>query len=415
MPQPQVSEERSKKRFAYVDGVRGYLIFTMTVGHVGVVGLNPNLNFLTHKPWVVFLSGEGFMLVSGFMTGFMMFHIFRKRGSLSALYWALTRSLKIVVYYLGVLALCMAPALVLGLEGTTADRLFHNLDIFAIDTLALFASGVYRPAFFDILHLYVFYIAITPIFLVLLFSRVWWLCITLSGLLWLLTQYGTAERALTAFLGYVPAIDIEAMGAFHAFAWQLIFFLGCALGALLPRLQLTVRDMAQKINIVYIDILFAVALSFISLRLLQVAGLISVGGISDGYFKAAPMTLLNFLVVAALVVFLISDASLQGSRFRPVLMVLRTCLRAIFLFAPFRVIGSKTLQTFSCSIVVSFWLAYLVPQGTQIDMLGNVVNLLVLMLIIYGFALVLNRKSQKPKPVAAGADLTPSQQKDGTA
>ncbi len=386
------------QRFEYVDGARGYLIFAMTVGHVSAIVQSSTLSFLTHKPWTIFLTGEGFMLLSGFMTGYMICRYMDKESNLSGIGWALSRSLKIILYYFGVLLICAAPMLLFDTQNSFATQLFYDLDILRTDNLILFALGVYRPVFFDILHLYVFYIALAPIFLIILFSRFWWLCVTLCTLLWLLTQYGVILRATQLALDRLPEIQILYMGAFHFFGWQAIFFLGCAIGGLVSRTNTSVRDIAHKTNITFVDIIFALMLGFMSFRALQVFGVFERHATyGSDYLIVAPLPLFHFLLISFVVVFLLSDSSLEKSSFRFVFSALRRALRWFFLLAPLRTIGSVTLQSFSASIVFSYFLAYLINTDVQTGFGQALVCLASVMLGTYMVAVLALAKKKRSK------------------
>lgn len=341
-----------------VDGIRGYLIFAMTVGHFIAITQVGALNFLTHKPFAVFLTGEGFMAVSGFMSGYVLTLGLPRRGVGGSLVWGLRRSAKIVAHYIVVFALCALPALIWPLEGSFASTLFHGRSGFSATDIGLLLSGLYRPGFFDVLYLYVVYIAIAPVFLLLFLSRLRYGALGLSLLLWLFTQYGFTQRGFEKLFGLIPVARIEEAGSFHVFAWQLLFFAGLSLGALFARDRYAVLQTIQNIAA------SALKPGLAGLLIFAVVGLLSSSGIAplglrylQDYLIAAPLPLMNFTLACLVLAIFLSSPDWSD---RAVVKL----LRGLFHLAPLRTIGKVTLQSFSASIVLSYWVAYSVPVGT---------------------------------------------------
>lgn len=346
----------SPSHLPLVDGLRGYLIFAMTVGHfIAITGVT-SLNFLTHKPFAVFLTGEGFMAVSGFMTGYVLTLGWARRGARGSMIWGLRRARKIVLHYLAVFALCAAPSLIWALEGSFAATLFHGRAGFSLADLGRLASGLYRPGFFDILYLYVLFIASAPLMLLVLRSRYRNAALALSLLAWLLTQYGVTQRAFAALFERL-ALPMSEAGSFHIFAWQMLFFASLALGATFAARPEDMRARLVDWQPALPLILTALA-GFAAIGLASATGLVPLGlRYLEDYLIVAPLPLLNF-VLASLGLALALNAPTPGF----VARLLRGALRA----APLRDVGKVTLQSFSASIVLSYWVAYAVPEGGQL-------------------------------------------------
>ncbi|MBS0124212.1 OpgC domain-containing protein [Thetidibacter halocola] len=387
------SQERPKApaHLPLVDGIRGYLIFAMTVGHVVAITGVGALSFLTHKPFAVFLTGEGFMAVSGFMTGYILSFRLARRGVLSSLGWGLQRAGRIVAHYIVVFALCLLPALVLPLAGSTASVLLHGRESIGLDDIALFLTGFYRPAFFDILYLYVVYIAIAPVFVLMFQSRLRHVALGLSVLAWLFARYGFTQRAFEALFAQVPGARIEEGGSFHIFAWQMIFFFGVALGALYARDAEALRGFVRNTPPGVLRLMLTLLAVFGVVGLLSASGLAPLGlRYLRDYLTVALLPLMNFVLAVFVLACLLMTPRLANSR-------VARAVRGLFGLRVLRTIGAVTLQSFSASIVISYWIAYTVPAGSESTPAFALGLLGLCMAVVYGVSVLVNRHQSARK------------------
>lgn len=383
----------------YVDGLRGYLIFAMTVGHVIAITGAMNLNWLTHKPFALFLTGEGFMAISGFMCGYILVALMARRGAAAGLRWGLRRVLRIVLHYLAVCALCALPVFVLPLEGTAAQMLFHGRTGFDATDLLLLAGGLYRPAFFDILYLYVVFIALAPLMVLMARGPLRWGLLGLSLLAWLLTQYGATTKALEAVFALIPVARMSEAGSFHVFAWQLLFVLGLIVGVQwrdAPPMTRVLQPAAMRAVLVVLACFAVVRL----LGQLQVWPL-GMKYLAD-YLKVAPMPLLNFALAVLALSTLLRDPAWRDTR-------AARLAAGLLRLPPFRVIGAHTLQSFAASIVLSYWAAWMIPAEAKLSLPVALVLLFAIMAGVHATASVMAlrkrsrrtpRRDAHPAPIA---------------
>jgi hypothetical protein len=382
MTQPSAS--RPDLRLPLIDGARGYLIFAMTVGHIASLTGLRELNYITHKPWAVFLTGEGFMAISGFMCGYILSLRQDRYGFSGSLTWGMQRVWKIIRYYLLVFVLCALPAFVLPLSDTLAGQLFHGRASIGASEALLFAAGLFRPSFYDILYLYVICIALSPLALWVLKSRFAPLFLGVSALAWLATQYGLTGRVLDKLYEAIPQIQSHETGAFHLFAWQLLFFVALWFGHLFAQdRDVALAPITKAPRAVFTYAVTALAVFAVPGVIYTATGfLMNAEVYLRDYLIVAPLPLINFAIAMFVLLFVLTSPSMQGTWGQRL-------LTAVLSFGFFRVIGQKTLQTFATSIVVSYWVAYSIPAGSEVTLSMAAIYLALCMAVVYAVALAL--------------------------
>jgi hypothetical protein len=221
-----------------LDSWRGLMLVVMAVVHLGgrpAAFFGEILGFAS--------AAEGFVFLSGVMCGL----VYGRYGTVSAALmrtrtWGRART--IYVYHVATLAFLLVAITAMKMlpGGLAAYYEKTNLallvdaplrGLLAILTLAL------QPVHFDILPLYVLYMALAPLFLYL-FERGHSAAVcAASAALWLFAQLGASQMVIAL----VPANGGLRWGNFDPFAWQILFVAGSYLGwrracglALLPRI-----------------------------------------------------------------------------------------------------------------------------------------------------------------------------------
>lgn len=375
-----------------IDGARGYLIFAMTIGHISALTGFRELNYITHKLWAVFLTGEGFMTISGFMCGYILTLRMPKTGFWGSVRWGLARAWKIIRYYLLALALCALPSFIWPLHETMAGTLFHGRLHIGFEELALFATGLFRPSFYDILFVYVICIALAPIALRLLASRFGFLVWSLSVLGWLFTQYGFTEDVLIRLYDRIPQVSGGETGAFHFFAWQMLFFGALALGRLFALDREALLALLHQAHPQLLRFALVLLAFFAAPNLLAASTGIFVHGhryLSD-YLMVAPLPLFNYLLAVFVICYLLNAPDM--SQTWPARL-----LRAVLGWRVFQQIGRVTLQSFTASIVISYWIAYAIPFGAQVSLPFALGALALSLSVVYLTAWIETHRANKPR------------------
>ncbi len=396
-----VSASQPLGRIPYVDGLRGYLIYSMTLSHLGFLG--PNLfTHLSHKTFSIFFTGEGFMALSGLMVGYILYRPYIRHGLGKTLGNSLRRSWKIVKYYVAVYVLCALPLLFVDLQShALLGDYFRLRDPIEITSFGLFLGSVYRPLMFDILYLYIILIGLTPL---LIWVALRFGIATLASIsfgLWVTVQYQLPQK-VTVKIGEMFQVDpAHLFGNFSIFAWQFPFVVGVILGmatasnpdrwpAIFDWLRTHVFGLAAGLCVV-----FAV------FNLLALVGPLNIGYLFfSNYLTLSPLTLLNFICFCLVLVMLLHPPTPQAHRLT---VTLHQGLAWLLNSRLLTVVGSNSLLTFSASVVLTYWVVaakpYLETLGYSLAI--NTLVFSVVIALIYGTVLVFNalkRGTGRPLP-----------------
>ena len=217
------------KRFWEIDAARGLMLVLMTATHVPSRLTDP-----LGQPFGFVSAAEGFVMLSAFVSGMVYCRIAQDKGvdAMRTAFWR--RALKV---YLAQAALLIFVFTVIAILGMKTDQMIVR-DLlkyyFAQPHEGLLYSLllVYQPALLDILPLYIFFMLLSP--WVLAFAlRNGWLAIALTSTgVWAAAQFGLSEwlyRIVVDWTGL--SVPFHEMGAFNAYAWQFLWFMGLWLGA----------------------------------------------------------------------------------------------------------------------------------------------------------------------------------------
>lgn len=212
-----------------LDALRGLLLLVMALTH-----LPTRVSLFTSQPLGFVSAAEGFVFLSAFLAGSAFHAALIARGVEHVRSRLWTRALRLYGYHLALLlfAFTIAAAFAV-LSGRPALR---NLLAFYFDspTVAIVSSSLllYQPPLFDILPMYIVFLAITPWLLATTAVHGWRGVLMLSVLLWTFAQLG-GRRLLYETLVPLTGIHfpMEAGGSFDLAAWQLLWVSGLWFGA----------------------------------------------------------------------------------------------------------------------------------------------------------------------------------------
>lgn len=371
------------ERIPYIDGIRGYLIYSMTLSHLGVLGAN-GLWWASHKSVSIFFTGEGFMAISGLMMGYITLRAVTEKGIAKSLFGSLRRSWKILRYYLAVYVLCLLPMVLFELSSNdTLFTFFRERNPVTSGALGLFLTGIYRPLMFDILYLYIILIGLSPlvVFVALRLGAPWVLGASIA--LWLAVQYGLVEKVNARLADVLNGDPVLLFGSFPIFAWQLPFVLGVLLGMEVARRYTEWPVLLTWIRQNLMTWALTLCLAFALFRWIDMFGLARIGaGFFQNYLALAPLTLLNFFAFCIVITTILHSNREEPNAF---IRLAKRGLDPILNSKILTTIGSNTLLTFSASVVITYWL---IPAQPVLETLGppwfvNALAFVVVILVLY--------------------------------
>lgn len=317
-----------------LDALRGLMLVLMTLTHMPT-GFSPVLS----QPFGFVSAAEGFVFLSALMVGRVYGARARRHGPgvLRSGLWQRASTL-----YLCHLALLLLAFTLIAWLGVTRHQggVTGLLEFFFIDRTAAVLGALvlaYGPPLLDVLPLYIVFMLVSPWLLAHGLRHGWRGLLSASVLLWLAEQWGLGALLhghAVALLGWpVPYKD---MGAFHLFAWQLLWVAGLWLG--------TRRAPWPRVR--WWGVLPAAAVVLTALLWRHMVGQEPMPGVPavNALFDKWSLGPLRLLNMAALVALLLAGAPLWRSMPRPL---------------PLELLGRHSLVVFNAHIVIAlFTLAF---------------------------------------------------------
>ena len=209
------------KRIAALDMLRGYALVCIMLDHMPIGVLR---NF-TLANFAIFDAAELFVLLSGFLVGMVWVKVEAKEGQWAAQKRFLKRAVQVwLALVIGAVILALFSALLFALHLNHTTVWFqYSRWIFEhpLGYLATVALMWMQPNLMDVLALYVLLIATAPVAVPFLLR---WpvLALAVSVLVWFFAE---PLNALVPNQRPGPGL------LFNPFGWQLLFFVGVAMGA----------------------------------------------------------------------------------------------------------------------------------------------------------------------------------------
>jgi hypothetical protein len=220
-------QSTASHRDPFLDSWRGIFHIVMLVDHMPIVF--PGF-FTLIASWFEPLGyvsvAEGFVFLSGFVSGLVYTRIKRERGESVMWHKALARARDIYLCYILAVVALVALAKWGGRAnlgwGSWSFLLNLSLPVAALKTVAL----LYQPAFLEILPMYCLFVLATPLMLHFVEKGNQLLVGGISLLIWGAAQCGLRHILLRLLQHYM---DVR-FGNFNAFAWQILFVAGLMCG-----------------------------------------------------------------------------------------------------------------------------------------------------------------------------------------
>ena len=211
-----------------LDALRGLFLVWMTLTH-----LPTRFADFVNQPLGFVSSAEGFVFISALLVGRLYIREWvQNPANVRARLWK--RSLKIYGYHLLMLALAFTVVAAFAVH-THKAALTNLLNFYLQRPKAAIVGSVlllYCPPLLDILPMYVTFLFFTPLMLSAAVRWGWKWILALSGLVWLLAQYGLRDIVHTWVVHLTHLnIPLQETGAFNLFAWQGVWIVGLWLGA----------------------------------------------------------------------------------------------------------------------------------------------------------------------------------------
>jgi hypothetical protein len=314
-----------------LDALRGLFLVWMTLTH-----LPTHLSDLVNQPFGFISSAEGFVFLSALLVARLYIRQAAEEGTaLRTRLWR--RALRIYGYHL--ILLTLAFTMTAAFAVTTHRFALTNLLSFylAHPLTAILGSLllIYCPPLLDILPMYVIFLLITPYLLTIAARRGWKAILLVSGLIWLLAQFGlrTWVHHLVVHLTDLH-IPLQETGAFNLFAWQLVWVSGMWIGAASQRGRLPFASLPRLLY----PASAAICLFFVGVRHEWLGHFLTpqVLGLQLDKWQIGPLRLLNLMA------------------FTCVLYWSRKLVARVVMVEPFLTLGKASLEVFCAHIVFVF-------------------------------------------------------------
>jgi hypothetical protein len=324
-------DRRPEDRRPELDGLRGLFLVWMTLTH-----LPTRFSDFTNQPIGFVSAAEGFVFISAMLVGRVYVReVLEKKPGVRARLWK--RSLKIYGYHLMMLALLFTVAAAFA-ERTHKAAISNLLTFYLAHPLVAIAGSVlllYCPPLLDILPMYVTFLFFTPRLLSVAVRFGWTKILVVSGLVWLLAQYGLRDVVHDWVVRITHLqIPLQETGAFNLFAWQAVWIAGLWIGAR----SATERSPLFKLPRWVFAVSVLSCLFFIGIRhgWLGPSLTQSALGLQLDKWQLGPMRVVNLIT------------------FTIVIYGLRRYLRGLVTVEPFVTLGKASLKVFCAHIFFVF-------------------------------------------------------------
>ncbi|MGJ7542802.1 OpgC domain-containing protein [Variovorax sp. LT1R16] len=216
-------------RYWEVDALRGLMLVLMTLTH-----LPSRLTDPLGQPFGFVSAAEGFVLLSAFMAGLVYSRAGYREGVdvMRRAFWQ--RAFRV---YLAQAATLLFLFTIIAAVGLRIDQpAVKDLMSFYLERPREgFLFGlllVYEPPLLDILPMYIFFMLLSPWVLAFAMRHGWLGVVLASTTVWALAQFGLSEWIYGGVVRWTGlSVPFHEMGAFNAYAWQFLWFMGLWLGA----------------------------------------------------------------------------------------------------------------------------------------------------------------------------------------
>jgi hypothetical protein len=289
-----------------------------------------------NQPMGFVSSAEGFVFISALLVGRLYIReLVQDAPGVRLKLWK--RSLKIYACHLLMLALAFTVAAGYAVH-THKAAITNLLNFYLAHPLVAIVGSVlllYCPPLLDILPMYVTFLFFTPMLLSASLRFGWRKILALSGLVWLLAQFGLRDLVHNWIVGITHLrIPLQETGAFNLFAWQAIWTVGLWLGAKSAQDAMPLKEVPRWLT----GISAAACLFFIGVRHGWLGSHLTQQslGIQLDKWQIGPLRVVNLVTFAI------------------VLYWLRKYLRRAVEIEPFLTLGRASLRVFCAHVFFVF-------------------------------------------------------------
>jgi hypothetical protein len=190
----------------------------MTINH-----LPTELRYGTDQSLGLFSAAEGFVFLSGLLAGWVYTRKFRAGGPAALLAASVKRAKSIYAWHIAAFVTCLVCVQVIShvhqYSSAAVPRLFLENPLLA---LFLGVTLLHQPGLLDLLPMYCAFVLLLPLVIGGLESGRRWLVLSVSGAIWLATQWAPPVDG-------APFYPINT-GSFNLLSWQFLFVAGVAIG-----------------------------------------------------------------------------------------------------------------------------------------------------------------------------------------
>jgi hypothetical protein len=209
------------RRDARLDAVRGLLLVIMAAVHVPTP-----LSRGLQEPFGFVSAAEGFVFLGACLAGYVYGKTCAQSGWSAMARRVWERAKTVYVMHLGWVVPMALVAWAVGARVTGLANQFHDFLQHPWESLALMPLLLHQPPLFDILPLYVVWLAATPLVIRAARRAGWTPILCLSAMLWLAAQCKLDSRLLGDPARWLPV----RWSSFNFLAWQFLWIAGLAAG-----------------------------------------------------------------------------------------------------------------------------------------------------------------------------------------
>lgn len=228
-PPSREAAEKKSRRLPELDALRGFMLVWMTLTHLPThasVYSNQTLGFVS--------AAEGFIFLSGFLTGRIFSRRLIQKGFREVAHQLYARAGRLYLYHLALLGVAFTVVAKVAVH-TNQPSLTGLLDFFLAHPIRGLLTSIfliYRPPLLDILPMYIWFLAASPLLLLWAHRRGWPVILLCSAAVWVAAQFGFRQVFYqTAFQWLHLNVPFSALGAFDLFAWQFLWVSALAVGS----------------------------------------------------------------------------------------------------------------------------------------------------------------------------------------
>jgi hypothetical protein len=294
-------------RITVLDGLRGACLIFMTLTHLEF-GRGYALGYTHFKHLGFADSAQAFIFLSGLLVGLVGMRQYTREGIEQVALRYRGRALQLYAWHLLLLLLLLlASRLLPGAWTAWGSWLQHLLDHGGSYAVAS-AGLLYQPTLLDILPQYMLYLLAAPLAIRLIAEGRTGFVVAGMIVIWLAVQMGLEDVPTGWIEGnlVIGGIAIALRSAFNPLGWQLAFFGGLAIGAILQRGDLKPEQIFPRDSRFLPQLALGLLIAFAALRLLVTLGLLDDAtmanvGAAERRADLGVLPTLNFAALAYLI------------------------------------------------------------------------------------------------------------------